>query len=348
MSYVGPCLCFGFPKSATAVSTQKHIRMLIVRSDYWMSNKMGAKTQPKVKSLREAVKLINDGDKVTFSGFGYRGHPVAMVHEMIRQGKKNLEIAGSAAWHTNNLLIGAGCVDRMLVCADTVEFGGTIPSLRRAVENGGIAVEDYSFYALACRLMASALGLSFFPTRSMLGSDMLRCNWLEKNKKFRIVNCPFSGERVVLVPPLEPDVAVIHAQYADAQGNVQLLGPTDLVDEQARASKKVIVTVEKVVSNSVIRRRPELTLIPSFLVDAVVEVPFGAHPTGMFRVYDSDMDHLKYSYEQSKDPQKFQEYLNRFVYGIDFSEYLKRIGGADKISKLTNKTSRHTSGRAGI
>ena len=304
---------------------------------------MGAKTQPKVKSLKEAVSLINDGDKVTFGGFGFRGHPVAVAHEMIRQGKRNIEIAGSAAWHINNLLIGAGCVDRMLVVADTVEFGGTIPSLRRAVENGRLIVEDYSFYSFACRLMASAIGIPFFPTRSMLGSDMLRCNWLEENNKFRIMDCPFSGEKVVLVPPLEPDVAVIHAQYADANGNVQLLGPTDLVDEQARASKKVIVTVEKVVSSSFIRRRPELTIIPSFLVDAVVEVPFGAHPTAMFRFYDFDIDHLKYSYEQSKDPEKFQEYLKRFVYGLDYSEYLNRIGGADKTGQLKSNASRRPS-----
>jgi glutaconate CoA-transferase subunit A len=300
---------------------------------------MGAKTEPKIKSLSEAVKLINDGDKVTFGGFGFRGHPVAVAHEMIRQGKRKIEIAGSAAWHTNNLLIGAGCVDRMLVAADTVEFGGTIPSLRRAVENGRLVVEDYSFFSLGCRLMASALGIPFFPTRSMMGSDMLRYNWLEENNKFRIIDCPFSGEKVVLVPPLEPDVAVIHAQYADAKGNVQLLGPTDLMDEQARASKKVIVTVEKVVSSSFIRRKPELTIIPSFFVDAVVEVPFGAHPTAMFRFYDFDIDHLKYSYEQSKDPEKFQEYLNSFVYGLDYFEYLNRIGGVDKLEQLKSNAS---------
>lgn len=304
---------------------------------------MDIKYQAKVKSIREAVRLINDGDKVTFSGFGFRGHPVAVAHEMIRQGKRNIEIAGSCAWHINNLLIGAGCVDRMLVIADTVEFGGTIPSMKRAVENGHLIVEDYSFYSFACRLMASAIGIPFFPTHSMLGSDMLRWTWLEEKNKFRIMDCPFSGEKVVLVPSLEPDVAVIHAHYADANGNIQLLGPTDLVDEQARASKKVIVTVEKVVSSSFIRRRPELTILPSFLVDIVVEVPFGAHPTAMFRFYNFDIDHLKYSYEQSKDPSKLQEYLNKFVYGLDYSEYLKRIGGDDKIGQLKSNVSKQPS-----
>jgi len=300
-----------------------------------MLYRMSPENCDKLKTLSEAVSLIKDGDSVTFSGVGISAHPVAFAHEMIRQQKRNLEIAGSAAWFVDNLLIGAGSVDRMLVIADSSEVGGVSPALRRAVQKGDLIVEDYSFFALACRLMAGAIGVPFLPTKSMLGSDMLRHTWLEGRNKFRIMKCPFSGEKVVLVPALKPDVAVIHAQRADEDGNVQMLGPTALVEEQARASNKVIVTVEKIVSKAVTRRRPELTIIPSFVVDAIVEVPYGAHPTSVHTCYDYDLDHLKYAFEQSKDEENFKRYLDEFVHGTNnHLEYLKRVGGPERLKRL--------------
>lgn len=301
---------------------------------------MSPKNSDKVKTLPEAAMLINDGDTITFSGISISDHPVALAHELIRQKKRNLEIAGSAAWYVNNLLIGAGCVDKIIIIADSTEIGGVAPALRRAVEKGYLTVEDYSFYAIACRFMASAIGVPFLPTKSMLGSDMLRNTWLEEGKKFLIMECPFSGERVVLVPALKPDVAVIHAQYADEDGNVQILGPTALIDEQARASSKVIVTVEKIVSKVFTRNRPELTIIPSFIVDAIVEVPYGAHPTSLYDYYDYDIDHLKYSYDQSRDEDKFKRYLDEFVFEVDnHLGYLERIGGLEKLLQLEHALS---------
>jgi len=300
---------------------------------------MGSKACDKVKTLSEASKLINDGDTITFSGISVSAHPVAFAHEIIRQQKRNLEIAGSGAWHVNNLLIGAGCVDRMIIIADSAEIGGVSPALRRAVEKGELTVEDYSYFAVACRFMAAAIGVPFLPTKSMLGSDMLRHTWLEEGSKFRMMECPFSGEKVVLVPALKPDVAVIHAQYADEDGNVQMLGPTALADEQARASYKVIATVEEIVSSSVTRSRPELTLLPSFIVDAIVEVPCGAHPTSLYACYDYDIDHLRYAFEQSKDEEKLRRYLDEYVYGVDgHPGYLKRIGGTERLLQLRAKS----------
>lgn len=296
---------------------------------------MNSNTNNKIKTLSDAVKLISNGDAVTFNGISLSSHPVAITHEIIRQKKRNLVIAGSAAWHVNNLLIGAGCVDRMMIIADSAEIGGTAPALKRAVEKGKLTVEDYSFFAMACRFKAAALGIPFIPTKSMLGSDMLRHLWLEEETKFHLMECPFSGEKVVLLPALNPDVAVIHAQHADEEGNVQMLGPTGLIDEQARSSKIVIATVENIVSNAVIRKRPELTIIPSFIVNAVVEVPYGAHPTSLHAYYDYDIDHLKYAFEQSKDEDKFYEYLNEFVFGVnDQIGYLERIGGIRKLQEL--------------
>jgi glutaconate CoA-transferase subunit A len=289
----------------------------------------------KVKGLAEAAKLIHDGDTVTFSGISLSDHPVAFAHEMIRQRKRNLEIAGSGAWLVNNLLIGAGCVDRMLVVADSAEVGGTAPAFRRAVENGKLVVQDYSLYAIACMFTAAAMGVPFLPTKSMLGSDMLRHSRRAKHKKPRVMKCPFTNEKVVLVPALKPDVAVIHAHQADEEGNVQMLGPTGLVDEQARASRKVIVTVEKIVSCDVTRKRPELTIIPSFLVDAIVKVPYGAHPTALFGCYDYDIEHLKLAFDQSRNKQMFYRYLKDVVYDVrSHHDYLRRIVGLRRLREL--------------
>jgi len=300
---------------------------------------MGSKACDKVKTLSEASKLINDGDMITFSGISVSAHPVAFAHEIIRQRRRNLEIAGSGAWHVNNLLIGAGCVDRAIIIADSAEIGGVSPALRRAVEKRKLIVEDYSYFAAACRFMAAAIGVPFLPTKSMMGSDMLRHTWLEEGKKFRMMKCPFSGEEVVLVPALRPDVAVIHAQYSDEDGNVQMLGPTALADEQARASHTVIATVEEIVSKSVTRSRPELTIIPSFIVDAVVEVPYGAHPTSLYGYYDYDIDHLRCAFEQSKNEEKLRGYLDEYVYGVDsHSGYLNRIGGVERLLQLRANT----------
>jgi len=289
----------------------------------------------KIKTVGEAMKMVNDGDTVTFSGISVSAHPVALAHEIIRQRKHSLELAGSGAWHVNNLLIGAGCVDRMIIIADSAEIGGGAAVLHRAVEKRRLTVEDYSYFAIASRFAAAAIGLPFMPTKSMLGSDMLRHSWLEEGKKFHKMDCPFSGEKVVLLPALKPDVAFIHAQYADEDGNVQMLGPTALTDEQSRASTKVVVTVEKIVSKRFIERRPELTVIPSFIVDAVVELPYGAHPTALFGCYDYDLDHLKYALEQSRDEETFRRYLEDFVYGTaNHTEYLKQMGGPKKLRRL--------------
>jgi acyl CoA:acetate/3-ketoacid CoA transferase alpha subunit len=296
---------------------------------------MNRTNSDKIKTVGEAAKMVNDGDAVTFSGISVSAHPVALAHEIIRQGKRNLQLAGSGAWHVNNLLIGAGCVDRMIVIADSAEIGGGAPVLHRAVEKRQLTVEDYSYFAIASRFAAAAMGLPFMPTKSMLGSDMLRDTWLEEGRKSHKMDCPFSGEKVVLLPALKPDVAFIHAQYADEDGNVQMLGPTALTDEQSRASSKVVVTVEKIVSRRFIERRPELTVIPSFIVDAVVELPYGAHPTALFGCYDYDLDHLKYAIEQSRDEESFRRYLEDFVYGTaNHADYLKRIGGPKKLRRL--------------
>jgi hypothetical protein len=194
------------------------------------------------------------------------------------------------------------------------------------VERGEIEVEDYSHFAITSRLVAAGLGLPFMPVKSMAGTDLMGRRGFETDKA-RPLACPFTGEPVLLVPAARPDVAVIHVARSDQDGNSQLFGYTAVVEEQARAAQRVIVTAEEVVEDSVIRAQPELTLLPGFLVDAVVEVPFGAHPTGMYRYYDPDFEFMRDYYAASRDPAAFRAHLEEWVLApADHWAYLEKLG----------------------
>jgi acyl CoA:acetate/3-ketoacid CoA transferase alpha subunit len=196
----------------------------------------------------------------------------------------------------------------------------------RGVEQGTIEVEDYSHFAITSRLVAAGLGLPFLPIKPMAGTDLLATRTFETDKA-RPFACPFTGEPVLLVPAVRPDVAVLHAARADREGNCQLFGYLSVVEEQARAAARVIVTVEEIVEDAVIRRQPELTVLPGFLVDAVVEVPFGAHPTGMYRYYDPDFAFLQRYYDASRDAEAFRRHLDATVFQVpDHWAYLQMIG----------------------
>jgi acyl CoA:acetate/3-ketoacid CoA transferase alpha subunit len=277
-------------------------------------------------TLAEAVSLVHDGASVTFSGFGHSLQPLAFCRELVRQGRRRLHLLTMGECWAADLLCGAGCVATVHLSCLLFEGYGRCQNFSRAVEEGTVAVEDYSHFAITSRFLAGALGVPFLPIRSLLGSDILT-HWTLEPRKHVLMDSPFSGERVVLVPALQPDVAVIHASRADAEGNVQLVGPRSIIDEQARAARTVIATVEEVVDPAEIRRHPELTVVPGFLVEAVVEVPFGAHPTGMYRYYDYDEAHIAEYYAASRDPARFRAYLERYVYDLpDHWAYLDAIG----------------------
>ncbi len=280
----------------------------------------------KVCTLGDAAARIHDGAAVTFSGFAHSMQPLALCRELIRQGRQQLRLVTMGECWAADLLCGAGCVATVHLSCLLFEGYGRCQNFSRAVEDGTIQVEDYSHFGITSRFLAGALGVPFMPLRSMLGSDITATHALEMPKHV-VMNSPFSDEQVVLVPALQPDVAVIHASRADAEGNVQLLGPRSIIDEQARAAKAVIVTVEEIVDSAVIRRRPELTILPGFLVDAVVEVPFGAHPAGMYRYYDYDEAHIDEYYAASRHPEQFRAYLEDYVYRVpDHWAYLEAIG----------------------
>ena len=280
----------------------------------------------KVRSLPEVVASIPDGANLTFGGFAAYFTPLALVRELIRQGKRALEMTSVAECWVADYLAGADRIRRVRFSNFMFEGLGRCQNFARAVEQGRIEVEDYSHFAITSRLVAAGFGLPFMPVKSMAGTDLMGRRGFETDKA-QPLTCPFTGEHVLLVPAVRPDVAVLHVARADREGNSQLFGYTAVVEEQARAAQRVIVTTEEVVEDTVIRAQPELTVLPGFLVDAVVEVPFGAHPTGMYRYYDPDFEFMRDYYAASRDPAAFRAHLEEWVLApADHWAYLRKVG----------------------
>lgn len=291
------------------------------------------KNSEKLISMTEAVNMVRVGDSLTFSGFGHSFMPMAFVRELIRQKKGNLKLLSVGDCWPIDMLAGAGMVREAHFSCYAFEGKGRCRNFSRAVESGELKVEDYSHFAMTSRFVASGMGVPFMPVRVLLGSDILEAGSLDETK-YKLFECPFSGEKILLVAALKPDVAVIHAHRADPFGNTQVFGPTSVLEQQVLASEKVIVTVDEIVSSDCIRKRPESTLVPGFMVDAVVEAPFGAHPAGMYRYYDHDIEHINVYMEASSDPIKFQAYLDKYVYNqLDQWTYLETIG-LERLVKL--------------
>ena len=248
----------------------------------------------KVVSLSEAVASVPDGANMTFGGFAAYFTPLAFVREVIRQGRRRIEMTSVAECWVADYLAGAGVLTRARFSNFMFEGLGRCYNFCRGVERGEIEVEDYSHFAITSRLVAAGLGIPFMPIKSMAGTDLMSRRNFEADKA-RPLHCPFTGEPVLLVPAVRPDVAVIHVARSDRAGNGQLFGYTAVVEEQARAAERVIVTAEEVVEDAVIRAQPELTVLPGFLVDAVVEVPFGLAPPEWIEDPQFDLDyHLRY------------------------------------------------------
>jgi glutaconate CoA-transferase subunit A len=272
---------------------------------------------------------------------------MAFVRELIRQGRRNLVVYGHSPGIDLDMLIGAGAVKRIEIAYVGDEmFVSPGRNFRRALEQGDIQFEDYSNFGATLRLVAGAMGLPFIPTATMLGSDMLdRWGFPESDRhedsaaapqKLAWMDCPFTGKRVVLLPAVNPDVAVIHAQMVGDQGTVRLLGQSFADVFMAAAARRVIVTTEQVVPEDFIRRSPEQNGIPFFRVDAVVPVPYGAHPTACHGVYDYDPQHYAvYAEAARQGPEAFGAYLQEWVLAPpDHWAYLERIGGTEKLCAL--------------
>lgn len=285
----------------------------------------------KVTTVKEAVeRLVHDGDYLAVGGFGTNRIPTAVLHEIVRQRKKNLGFSGHTSTHDFQILAAGGCIDRCDVAYVVgLEARGLSKISRSLFEEGKIRATEWTNATLAWRYKAAAMGVPFLPTRAMLGTDTFSCS------AARTVKCPFTGMTLAAVPALYPDVGAIHVHKADMYGNCQILGISVADVEMARAAKRVIVTAERIVPNEEIRANPTATLIPYFLVDAVVEVPFGSYPGNMPYEYYSDEEHLMLWLQSEKDPETFAAFMDKYIYGVkDFSEYLELSGGMKRLGEL--------------
>jgi glutaconate CoA-transferase, subunit A len=283
--------------------------------------------QSKLMSMSEAVeRYVHDGDAVLIEGFT---HLICFAagHEIIRQRKRDLTACRLTPDLVYDQLIGAGCVRKLVFSWAGNPGAGPLYALRRAVEEGvpnRIEIEEYSHFGMVARLTAGAARLPFYPLRDYMGSDLPRVN-----PNIRTVTCPFTGEALAAVPALEPDVAIVHAQRCDEQGNAQIWGLMGVQKEAAFASRRVIVVAEEIVDESVIRSDPNRTLIPGIIVTAVVHEPFGCHPSYAQGYYDRDNDFYVAWREISKEQERFEAYLDEWVFGVkDRSEYAAKLGEA--------------------
>jgi len=279
---------------------------------------------PKLRDLPSAIRdFVRDGDAVVMEGFTHL-IPFAAGHEIIRQKRRDLTLIRLTPDVIYDQIIGAGCCGKLIFSWAGNPGVGSLHSFRRAVERGTIHIEEYSHFGLAMRLFAGAANLPFVPMRNYYGSDIPSVN-----PQIRPVASPFGGEKVYAVPPLQPDVAIIHAQRADEDGNVQIWGLTGVQREAAFAARKVIVTVEEIVPPEVIRSDPNRTVVPGLIVSAVCQVPFGAHPSYVQGYYDRDTEYYMAWDETSRDERRFLRWLDEWAYGLDSREkYVEKLGRA--------------------
>jgi glutaconate CoA-transferase subunit A len=294
----------------------------------------------KLMTVEEAVsRFIPDGSQMAIGGFSITRNPMALAYEIVRQKVRDLHIVCHSHGQALDVLIGAGCVKRLEIAyGGNGRYAPTCIRFKKAVERQEIEFEDYSNFQMSLRFLAGALGIPFIPTRSGPGSDILKYDGFSPEvrkepkvalRKYAKVQNPFRGEadEVILLPALTPDVSIIHVQYVGDDGTVRIKGLTFADVEQAKAADRVIVTCEEIVPRSFIREDPDQNCLPFFFVDAIVNVPYGAHPTACFNFYDYDPKHLNMYHEAAKDDRKFQEYLDAWVYGIpSWEKYLEKVG----------------------
>lgn len=280
----------------------------------------------KTTSLAEAVAHVEDGQTVALGGSLVRRHPMALIYELIRQGKRDLTLLGWNNAIDMDLMVGAGRVKALKTAYVGMAMLGLAQNFRRAVEAGEVEVFEHSESTAIDAFRAGSMGWTFVPSKTPLGSGLA-----EHNPDVKFMDCPYTGDPYCLFPAFRPDVALIHAHVADRLGNVQLDPKRELDNEVdtliAKSANKVIVSVEQVVSEDYIHENPHLTILPKFFVDHVVELPFGAHPTACDCRYDYDLDFLKEYQDSARSPEGFQEFLKRYVLDVgDHYEYLDRIG----------------------
>lgn len=298
----------------------------------------------KVMDIKEAVsRFVSDGAVVGLGGQNIGRCAMAAVHEIIRQGKRDLTLVGCNLSISMDLLVGASLVRRCESGSGNLERFGTTFCWRRKIERGEIEIEDFSHLGMVSRFLAGEMGLPFMPTKSLLGSDILARSAPSTVKKYEMIENPWNpGESVILLPALNPDVSIIHVQKSDPMGNLVIEGFTTHEPEMVRSSKHTIVTCEELIDSDVIRSDPERTTIPHIYVSAVIHQPWGAYPTSTHRYYDYDGQHIAYYQDCARaGGDQFAGYLEEYVFGCDtFQDYLEKAAARDRLSQLQNSMKR--------
>jgi len=288
------------------------------------------KRKSKVITLPEAASLIKDGMMLGLGGCHSHIAPSALVREIIRKGVKDLTLVPTnATGYQTDILLGAGCVKTVYMSYIGLDYIGVAPNFRRLSESGKLDVVEFDEMGLLRGLKASGAGLAFFPLPDgFRGVDVLRVN----PEFYKEIDDPFTGKKVVVVPPIRPDIAIIHVAKCDEYGNAREAGYVEQLHPQA--ANKVIVTTDEIVPLEDTQANYEKVTVFGKFVDAVVEVPYGAHPGECHGCYQADEEHLREYQQAARDDATFREYLDKYVYGCkDHAEYLEKIGIA-KLLKL--------------
>ena len=279
----------------------------------------------KVTTMRDAIaQLVGDGDTVAIEGFT---HLIcfAAAHEIIRQRKRDLTLCRLTPDLIYDQMIAAGCAEKLIFSYLGNPGVGSLHAVRRAVEKGvpaPLQVEEYSHFGMVGRFLAGAAKLPFYPVRTFAGSDIPSVN-----PGIRQVEDPYGGGPIYVVPPLYPDVTIVHAQRADEQGNAQIWGLMGVQSEAAFAAQHVIVVAEEIVDEAVIRADPNRTVMPGLIVDAVVHEPYGAHPSYAQGYYDRDTQFYLAWDPISRDHDTLLAWLDEWVLGLSGrAEYVQKMG----------------------
>jgi acyl CoA:acetate/3-ketoacid CoA transferase alpha subunit len=276
----------------------------------------------------EAIsRFVYDGAYIGIELYGTVREPMSLMRELIRQGHKDLGVAGQGVLELG-ILLATGRVRTLDITYIGMEVYGTSHVLRREVEAGRIRTAEWSNGGITWRFKAAAMGVPFIPVRAMLGSDTL------KYSSAKVIECPFTGQKVALLPALILDVGLIHVHRADKYGNVQIDGISGFAHELSRASKRLIISTEEIVPSEEIRKHPDRTIIPYYLVDAVVHAPFGSHPGEMVYYYERDEARIKEWVEAAKTEKGAQAYLDNYVYGVENHEAYLALHDKARLDEL--------------
>ncbi|MCD4773747.1 MAG: hypothetical protein K8R41_10240 [Bacteroidales bacterium] len=308
--------------------------------------------QNKISTLKNAINnFVKDGCHLSIGGFTINRNPMAAVHEIIRQKKKNLHLYVHSNGQGLDELIGAGCISKVeLAYAGSGKFAPTCIRFRKAVQEKKIIVEDYTNFQMGLRFLAGSMGVPFLPTKSSLGSDIIEKWGFSKemrkkekhipNQKLIVVDNPFDEkqhpEKVVLVPAINPDVTIIHVQKADKNGTCRIEGLTFADIEQAKAAKYLIITCEELLETNELKKDADRNQIPFMFADAVVHLPFGAYPTACYNYYDYDSAFLKEyaNCASDKTENAFQNYLTKYIFNVKNHEEFLNIIGQNRLKKI--------------